>query len=1519
MHSENKHQPKAEVTQAPADNSPYIAGIGASAGGLEALSLLVSRLPRDINCAFVILQHLSPNYRSMLVQLIGRETNLAVVAIENDMKLKPGCIYVAPPRWDVIISKQKLQLVEPQPDIAPKPSVNRFLHSLATEHSERAIGVILSGTGTDGAAGIRAIKASGGATFAQNPDSAKYAGMPRAAIETVSVDFVQSPNGIAHEISHYVQLAPKIRVASHIADTDAKRYEQLIKRVYEHTKVDFSGYKESTVWRRIERRMATTRCSDVEAYLVYAEKDPAELDALCKDILISVTEFFRDRSAFNSLRHRIRELLERKNPGDEIRIWVAGCATGEEAYSIAIMLADSLGAATRQYDIQIFATDIDMEALNVARRGLYSPASLTGAPMHYLSNYFEPNGDQLEVIPEIREMLIFARQDLVLDPPFLRLDLVSCRNVLIYFNQELQATVLSVIRYGLSDGGVLFLGRSENISQAEEYFTVVDAKNRIFTTLPKAPTKRIGSAIKSRLGVLATQPPPQKQTTAMLATELAAKAYIPPSVLIDSRFTILQSIGDIHDYVHFPEGVPQLDLSAMMDKQLRQELFTLIHFVRSKNQPSRGYPRRLAPGPKGLIRLSVHPYHPKESDEKFLVSFEIVKRRRRGKKKDSGEEAVAARSILEDELTATQEHLQTVIEELETSNEEMQALNEEIQAANEELQASNEELEASNEELQSSNEELVTLNAELLIKSAELSKLNLEFENVNNNINFPIVVLNADLVISRFNKAAHEVLNLKATSLTKPFSTIKLPEPLKDLPNIAENVLATKSFAIEVLDTKEQYFLLNAHYFESDNAISGGVILTLFDQTKIRVAEKKATDNEEKLLALMNHSPSIISMKDIHGHYTFVNQKFMEFFKLNLTDVLGKGDHQLFNEPLAKQLREHDLETLKELTALDSEEQIELDGQTYYLSSTRYPIIDENNNVTAICTQAVDSTTERTSRLRLELAANVFANAGEGIVVTDERANVISVNRAFEEITGYSEEMIKGKSMRVMRSEHHDQAFYDDLWNIVTTEGHWQGEIWNKRPDGVSYPTWLTIKTIKTSDNSHGLQYVGLFTDVSSIKKNEERVQHLATHDVLTDLPNRALFTDRLAQAIIRSSRLNTQSYVLFIDLDNFKFINDNLGHSAGDDLLREAANRIQKLIRGTDTVSRWGGDEFVVILESIDHERVTTITKGIIAALSREFDLSGRKVFITASIGICSYPLDGQDANSLLRNADTAMYKAKDSGKNQFQFFSSDLRLIVERRLEVETGIRQGIAHNEFRMTYQPEWDLKSGRCIAFEALIRWQNSDLGVVTPDVFIPVAEESDLIEQLTEQSLRMVLSTIRDLRSQGIELPKIFINFSSKALKSESLRNLLKTQLEIFGIPTDAIGIEITETALLTDNNQTLANLNYMRRHNIDIYVDDFGTGYSSLAFLKRYPIDGIKIDKTFVDGLVTQADDQALVSAIIGIAHSLGMAVLAEGVETQEQHEALLGRGCHQAQGYLFSRPLEVEQLSSFLRKQNIH
>ncbi len=755
---------------------PYLVGIGASAGGLEALSALIAALPTNLGISYVVLQHLSPTHRSMMAQLLGRETAMAVQEVENGIQPEPDTIYVAPASSNVKLKDGCFELIEGPREATPRPSVSMFLTSLAEEKIEDAIGVILSGTGSDGAAGLRDIKAAGGYTFAQDPQTAKYAGMPQSAIDTGCVDWVLSPEEIAKEIAIIARSHGSVTVANK-PPVGATTLKKLLIKVKQQTRIDFSGYKEGTLWRRIERRMAACHVNDLDDYLKLVDTNPEELEHLGKDILISVTAFFRDRLAFEALRTLLHAIVQSKRPGDEIRIWVPACATGEEAYTLAILLAEILGPNINQFRIQIFATDIDVNALAVARKGSYPESALVDLEPGLAIRYFQKVGNRLEVSRTLRDMVVVARQDLVQDPPFLRLDLVSCRNVLIYLQNELQAKVLSTFHYSLSPNGLLFLGKSEGIFQQETLFEVLDKGARIYRRC----------AGESRLSVSAFRLPDIAERTvpkaiadseARLMAE-AVRRYIPATVLINGAFDILHMHGDVSPYLSIVPGKPNFNLQNLLHRELRADLQLLQHQAEHKQESAVGRPHGIKVGGQLRdVRLVVHPLERGVVNPFFLVAFEVMPLVVVVEGSDATVLSSAeGRNVreLEEELISTRERLQTVIEELETSNEEMQALNEEVVAANEELQSSNEELEAANEELQSTNEELTTVNEELQVRSGELGDLFNDLENIQNSVGFPIMVCNAHLELSRFNSPAAALFSLSPVSIKQPLSSVRLP------------------------------------------------------------------------------------------------------------------------------------------------------------------------------------------------------------------------------------------------------------------------------------------------------------------------------------------------------------------------------------------------------------------------------------------------------------------------------------------------------------------------------------------------------------------------------------------------------------------------------------------------------------------------------------------------------------------------------------------------------------------------
>jgi diguanylate cyclase (GGDEF)-like protein/PAS domain S-box-containing protein len=558
-----------------------------------------------------------------------------------------------------------------------------------------------------------------------------------------------------------------------------------------------------------------------------------------------------------------------------------------------------------------------------------------------------------------------------------------------------------------------------------------------------------------------------------------------------------------------------------------------------------------------------------------------------------------------------------------------------------------------------------------------------------------------------------------------------------------------------------------------------------------------------------------------------------------------------------------------------------------------------------------------TERLKTEqglrLMARVFEDSYDAIMITDTDANIIDVNASFTAITGYSKEEVLGKNPRVMKSEHHDGDFYKAIWISIKESGRWSGEVWDKRKNGEVYPKWLSISAVKDGNNRVS-NYVGIFTDITSRIEAEARLRHLAHYDQLTGLPNRTLFIEKLNWAIDLANRNRRDVALFFLDLDRFKMINDTLGHQAGDRLLCEIAERLQKCIRKSDTVARLAGDEFTIVLSDIkDLGGVVDIAEKVLGCFSYPVLLEGREIYMTTSIGITKYPTDGESIETLLKNADTAMYHAKTMGKNRYQFYSAFMNQKVHDELELETNLRKAIENNEFILFYQPQCEVKTGRITGIEALLRWRHPKLGFIPPVKFIPYAEKIDIIVHIGRWVMQHACEQYCRWQEEGLPPMKLSVNYSGSQLKQPDQVGIVSGILDATGMDPAYLNLELTESVIMENAENTIRALYDLKQMGLSLSVDDFGTGYSSLSYLKRFPIDTLKIDKSFVQDITTNADDESIATTIIAMAHALRLSVIAEGVETEEQLSLLKAKQCDEIQGYYFCRPVAGDELKHFV------
>jgi diguanylate cyclase (GGDEF)-like protein/PAS domain S-box-containing protein len=547
------------------------------------------------------------------------------------------------------------------------------------------------------------------------------------------------------------------------------------------------------------------------------------------------------------------------------------------------------------------------------------------------------------------------------------------------------------------------------------------------------------------------------------------------------------------------------------------------------------------------------------------------------------------------------------------------------------------------------------------------------------------------------------------------------------------------------------------------------------------------------------------------------------------------------------------------------------------------------------------------------LAAQVFASSGEAIIITDPEARILSVNRAFTEITGYSLEEVVGQNPRILSSGRHDAAFYGEMWHTLDAEGYWQGEIWDRRKTGEIYPKWLGISTVRDPDGglSH---YVGIFTDITERKASEARISFLALHDALTGLPNRVLMRERANQALAHARRTGCRVAVLFLDLDRFKTINDSLGHPVGDLLLKEIASRLRAVVREIDTVCRLGGDEFLVLLGEIpDPAAVSQILDNLRLRIGETFPIEGFTLSTSFSIGVSLFPDDGEDFDTLLKNADTAAYAAKEAGRNTYRFFTEQMNAQAMARLWIETRLRQAVENAEFFLEYQPQYKIRDQRIIGVEALIRWQSPELGRVPPDQFIGIAEDSGIMVRIGEWVLREACRTAMDWQRRGAPPTVMAVNLSAVQLSNTDILATIAQTLADTGLDPHLLELELTESLLMRDDEAILATLQHIKSMGVRLAIDDFGTGYSSLSYLRRFAVDKIKVDRSFIRDLADKPDDRAIVRAIIQMAQTINLGTIAEGVEDELQLRYLEHAGCDEAQGYYFHRPLAPEVMFELL------
>jgi two-component system CheB/CheR fusion protein len=971
----------AERASAETRAEMFVVGVGASAGGLDALEQFFGAMPEDTGMAFVVIQHLSPDFKSVMDELLSRRTNIPVVLVEDGMRVEKNRIYLIPPKKEMIVSGGKLLLSDKGATQGLMLPIDLFFRSLAEDMGERAIGIVLSGAGSDGARGIRDIHEAGGLVLCQDERSAYFDGMPRSARETGVVDFVLPPAQMPSTLLEHARDPDERRRVQELEHSPARPYgvTAALRFLQNAYGIDFTHYKPSTVVRRIERRLQLTQSGSLEAYVEKLSHDTAELDDLFHDLLIGVTRFFRDAGAFECLEERIiPELVERTRPTEELRVWVAGCATGEEAYSIAILIQEQLRKrGARGGRLKILATDLHRGSLDFASRGLYTEDRVQGVRPDLLDRYFDKRGSNYQVSPELRQCVVFAPHNVIKDAPFTRIDLVTCRNLLIYLQPHAQKKVLGLLHFALKRNGVLVLGPSEHVGPLVDDYEAVDVHWRIYRkhrdlrhggelAAPSMPTRPLSAnAGDGRPGSFAGYS--LSQTVGVYDSLL--DEYMPPSLLVNERRELVHAFAGATRYLKVKEGRPSNDVLDMFGPDLKIAVTgAMQRAIKERTAVTYNGLSLIVDGEPRPHRLLVKPMSSAGAPHQHvLITIDPLGAGQRPAEKQSELDlsAVSRDQVgsLESELRRTKESLQATIEELETSNEE-------LQATNEELLASNEELQSTNEELQSVNEELYTVNAEYQKKIGELTELTNDMDNLLASIQVGTIFLDPKLCIRKFTPLIAEVFNLLPQDVGRPiagFSTsLNYTKLLDDLTEVLQTGRAIER---EVCDRQDNWYFQRVLPYRMRGTIQG-VVLTLIDIGPLKAAENAVFRERYLLDSLMDSVPDAIYFKDAAGRFVRVNQAMAA--RLGSRDpsaAVGRNAKDFLPETLARAIEASDARVLAGEVQPYREEQIGAEGgQPAWFMSTRQPLRDGEGHIVGMLSVSRDISEQKRIEEEIRLA-----------------------------------------------------------------------------------------------------------------------------------------------------------------------------------------------------------------------------------------------------------------------------------------------------------------------------------------------------------------------------------------------------------------------------------------------------------------------------------------------------------------------------------------------------------------------
>jgi len=1357
----------------------HIIAIGASAGGLEALERFFDHVPPASGLAFVVVQHLSSDHKSMMAELLSRHTTMPVLTAHDGAEPVADSVWLIPPGADLLIEEGRLRLHDRPAKPALHLPIDTFLESLAKERGERSMAVILSGTGSDGSRGLRSIKEAGGYVVVQAPSSARFDGMPSSAVATGLADLVLAPEEMPDQL---VRLAggglpevpaPTRRTSSGTADT----YRLIFDLLRSQAGVDFGKYKSTTVVRRVMRRMAICRFDDLSRYCAHLAESAAEREALFNELLIGVTRFFRDGDLFDLLRERVvRPLVARADRDHGLRVWVPACSSGEEAYTLAMLFHEEMEEQQRLVDVKIFASDIDRRALDVAARGRYSDSVAADLTPARVSRFFEATDGALQVVPSIRSMVLFAQHDLTRDPPFTRLDLISCRNLLIYLDVTEQRRLLGSFHFALRDGGGLLLGTSESIGDMAEHWErgprglpyYEPIGDRLPVTVHETTGPRRSRDERRGTGRSESSPSPAERAAEALFTPDG-----PAALLVDEDFRVIHVFGDSGRHLQVPPGAPALNILQLTPQPLSAVLASGIPRVIRTGRPMSYHHVRDA-GDGELGRLRVLPVPGAARRGEVLVVFDGDPVADGGVAAADGlgidRHAEVYLSDLQTELQHAREGNQALVEELATSNEE-------LQATNEELLASNEELQATNEELQSVNEELHTVNAEYQQKITQLEELSVDLDSLLASSDIGTLFLDERLCVRRFTPPVLQVLPLLDHDIGRPIGHFSTELGGGGFVEDLQMVLETGETHERTLDFRGAPLMVRILPYRTRR--QAGVVVTFVDVSTVQRAY-------EVTRRVLNSIPAEVAMIGQDGVIRLTNAAWDRF-------------------------------------------------------SAEHGGAPERTRVGA-------------NYLEVCMADPSAAPIAEGI-----RAVLNG------ELESYSAEY---------------------------------------PCHGPAEPRWFLMECKPTEDGNA----VILHFDVTSRKLAELRLKGLATTDPLTGVLNRRGLEQVLKVELDRVRRTGVPLAALMLDCDDFKSVNDRLGHAAGDAVLTAVSRRIEGELRPEDTVARVGGDEFLVLLPEVSMAQAAVIAERLrLAVAAQPMAVSHEDLHVTVSMAVALADDRVEHVEDLVSRTRFALKTSKSRGKNRItRAGESDEE--VQDVSGMQPALMRLIEDEEaLSVVAQPIVRLDGGGVHGVELLSRCVF--LPSFMPQTFFRASMEEGLLTPLDQRCFGKCLEMCLEIPESMV----CHINIYPSTLLAFSVETL---QDFVSAAGGRRVCLELSEQQILGDPSYMLDHLSTLRSAGVSIAIDDIGFGRTSLESLIILEPEVVKIDRGYVRGI---AEDRARLNwlrRLTRTARSLDAQLIAEGVETGADADCLYELGITLAQGYHYAKPCEIAALEPMFSAQ---